>query len=44
MGPPDKRQHVVFAQAVKFGISHNHHIIVIDGEDGIVNQFGGSVR
>ncbi len=34
----NKRQHMMFAQAVKFDVAHNHHIIIIDTKNSIVNE------
>ena len=39
MGAPDKWKQVMFAKAVKLDVAHNHHFIIRNVEDRIIDQF-----
>jgi hypothetical protein len=34
----EERQHVVLAEAENVNVAHNHHLVVLLVEDGVVNQ------
>jgi len=34
----EERQHVVLAQAVEVDVADDHHLVILDGEEGVVDQ------
>ena len=39
MALAEERQQVVLAQAVEIDVLHDHHLAVVDGEQGVVEHF-----